>query len=284
MCTEDAFASSLFYYQVTHWYAWNKKWQRRLRGGKNAQLGRISQISPKAGELFYLRLLLIYRVGPKSFEHLRTIGGVLRESFMAAASAMGILDDDQYLVRAIEDAVPSRSANRLRRLFAVILLHCEPKQPVDLWNRFRDSLCVGLSTDRNGNTDENRSRALLLIARNFDAIGGRLASFPIPHPEFGTYDRQRIERVSDAFASSQSGDAFADVTLNSEQTEVFDRLRSMIVGGRGGIMFVDAPGGTGKTFLINYVISYLTRNVGAVLATASSVGEVGRCIPRSICL
>ena len=270
LCTEDAFASSLFYYQVTHWYAWNKKWQRRLRGGKNAQLGRISQISPKAGELFYLRLLLIYRVGPKSFEHLRTIGGVLRESFMAAASAMGILDDDQYLVRAIEDAVPLRSANRLRRLFAVILLHCEPKQPVDLWNRFRDSLCVGLSTDRNGNTDENRSRALLLIARNFDAIGGRLASFPIPHPEFGTYDRQRIERVSDAFASSQSGDAFADVTLNSEQTEVFDRLRSMIVGGRGGIMFVDAPGGTGKTFLINYMISYLTRNVGPVLATASS--------------
>ena len=60
LCTEDVFASSLFYYQVTHWYAWNKKWQRRLRGGKNAQLGRISQISPKAGELFYLRLLLIY--------------------------------------------------------------------------------------------------------------------------------------------------------------------------------------------------------------------------------
>ena len=123
-----------------------------------------------------------------------------------------------------------------------------------------------MSTSRNGNTDENRSRALLLIARNFDAIGGNLASFRIPHPEFGTYDRQRIERVSDEFVSSQSGDGFADVTLNSEQTEVFDRLRSMIVGGRGGIMFVDAPGGTGKTLLINYMISHLI----AALVTASS--------------
>ena len=35
-------------------------------------------------------------------------------------------------------------------------------------------------------------------------------------------------------------------------------------------MFIDAPGGTGKTFLINYMISYLSRNVGAVLTTASS--------------
>ena len=107
----------------------DKRWERRLRSGKNAQLGRISQISPKTSELFYLRLLLIYRTGPKSFEHLRTIGGFLREFFMAAAgSAMGILDDDHYSVKPIEDAVPSRSINRLRRLFAVILLHCEPQQ------------------------------------------------------------------------------------------------------------------------------------------------------------
>ena len=55
----------------------DKRWERRLRSGKNAQLGRISQISPKTSELFYLRLLLIYRTAPKSFEHLRTISGVL---------------------------------------------------------------------------------------------------------------------------------------------------------------------------------------------------------------
>ena len=193
LCTEDVFASSLFYFEVTHWYTWKKRWERRLRGGKNAQLGRISQISPKAGELFYLRLLLIYRTGPKSFEYLRTIGGVLRESFIAAASSMGIMDKDQYSVKAMEDVVHSRTANRLRRLFAVILLHCEPKQHIELRNRFCNSLSAGLSNNRNEITDENRLRALLLIASNFDAIDGSLASFPIPQPEFGTYDWQRIE-------------------------------------------------------------------------------------------
>ena len=44
----------------------------------------------------------------------------------------------------------------------------------------------------------------------------------------------------------------------------------MIEVGHGGIMFIDAPGVTGKTFLINYMISYLISNVGEVLATASS--------------
>ena len=77
-------------------------------------------------------MLLIYRTGPKSFDNLRNIGGVLRESFMAASPVMGLLDDDQYLLKTIEDVVHSRSANRLMRLFAVILLHCEPKQPVEL--------------------------------------------------------------------------------------------------------------------------------------------------------
>ena len=132
----------------------DKRWERRLRSGKNAQLGRISQISPKTSELFYLRLLLIYRTAPKSFEHLRTIGGFLREFFMAATrSAMGILDDDHYLVKPIEDAVPSRSINRLRRLFAIILLHCEPQQPVELC-RLCNFLFAGLSNNRNEITNE----------------------------------------------------------------------------------------------------------------------------------
>ena len=37
--------------------------------------------------------------------------------------------------------------------------------------------------------------------------------------------------------------------LTVDQREVYDRFCSMIDGDEGGMLFLDAPGGMGKTFL-----------------------------------
>ena len=63
---------------------------------------------------------------------------------------------------------------------------------------------------------------------------------------------------------------FHDVQLNEEQLNIFNGILSMVITCSGGKLFIDASGGTGKTFLINYRIEYLTRNLGPVMATASS--------------
>ena len=44
----------------------------------------------------------------------------------------------------------------------------------------------------------------------------------------------------------------------------------MIGGDEGGILFLDAPGGTGKMFLINLILSKLRSESKIALATASS--------------
>ena len=39
--------------------------------------------------------------------------------------------------------------------------------------------------------------------------------------------------------------------LTADQREVYDSFCSMIESNEDGMLFLDAPGGTGKTFLIN---------------------------------
>ena len=59
--------------------------------------------------------------------------------------------------------------------------------------------------------------------------------------------------------------------LVADQWEVFDSFCSMIESNEGGMLFLDAPGGIGKTFLINLILAKLRSEGKITLATASSV-------------
>ena len=63
---------------------------------------------------------------------------------------------------------------------------------------------------------------------------------------------------------------------------------SLVEAGQGGMVFVDAPGGTGKTYLMNLILSTVRSHGHIALATASSgiaatlLTEVdAHCIPLS---
>ncbi|KAF4041864.1 putative ATP-dependent DNA helicase [Phytophthora infestans] len=50
---------------------------------------------PRVLDRYYIRLLLCYRRGPRSFKDLRTIDGEVLKSYKAAALAMGLLESDE---------------------------------------------------------------------------------------------------------------------------------------------------------------------------------------------
>ena len=61
--------------------------------------------------------------------------------------------------------------------------------------------------------------------------------------------------------------------LNEEQANIFNRIREKVNNGHSGFLFIDAPGGTGKTFLLNVILSYvrsLPEERGIALAVAGS--------------
>ena len=55
-------------------------------------------------ERYCLRLLLFKRTGPKSFEDLRTVDGIVQETFQATCFSLGFLEYDEENDRVMEEA------------------------------------------------------------------------------------------------------------------------------------------------------------------------------------
>ncbi|CAI0546116.1 unnamed protein product, partial [Linum tenue] len=75
-------------------FVWNrksKKWQMRKN---KVCIGRLYYCPPSANERFYLRMLLHLVRGCRSYEDIRTVDGVIHDSFQKACYALRLLADD----------------------------------------------------------------------------------------------------------------------------------------------------------------------------------------------
>ena len=155
LCTTDNFAKTLKYPELPEYYTWNKgikQWQRRKRGRlvdgedqgddirKVHAIGRIYTVSPRAGECYYLRLLLNEVSGPTSFQYLKIVNNDICHTYREACLVRGLLENDQHLSLAMEEATVTQSPANLRSLLAIILTTCMPTNPVELWILFKDQL------------------------------------------------------------------------------------------------------------------------------------------------
>nr|XP_027067627.1 uncharacterized protein LOC113693267 [Coffea arabica] len=61
----------------------------------------------------------------RSFEHVRTIDGVVHPTFKAACAALGLRDDDNEWNEALAEASTWASAKKLRSMYCTILMHSE---------------------------------------------------------------------------------------------------------------------------------------------------------------
>ncbi|XP_060878261.1 uncharacterized protein LOC132950734 [Metopolophium dirhodum] len=148
---EDEFAKTLLYYEVPQYYTWaNNKFSRRKRGEdvvghpgikKDTALGRVHGVHSSQSECFYLRMLLHHVRSPTSFECLKTVNGVIKETYQAAFHARGLLENDDHWENTLREASLSQCLIKMRELFVVILLFCQPSEPLKLWDNFKDDLC-----------------------------------------------------------------------------------------------------------------------------------------------
>lgn len=58
--------------------------------------------------------------------------------------------------------------------------------------------------------------------------------------------------------------------LNLEQKKVYNAILNSIMSDSGQLYFLDAPGGTGKTFLINLLLAKIWSEENIAIAVASS--------------
>lgn len=169
----DEFAKTLTYQEVPRHFVWDSNdtaWTRRLRSD---HVGRIVFTHHSIGELWYLRLLLTKVSGPTSFRALRTVGGVIHNTYQEACAAYGLLSDDKEWHEAIKENEKSAMPIQLRQLFVYIIVNCQVRDVLQLWHSHWRCLSDDIEYQRRRLTG-NCDLKLMDTQIQFYALAGKL--------------------------------------------------------------------------------------------------------------
>ncbi|XP_022030895.2 uncharacterized protein LOC110931830 [Helianthus annuus] len=288
----DALARKLTYVEIPTQYVWqedNKVWKKRL---ERTPVGRIVYCNPAAGPKYYLRMLLGIVRGPRSFEEIKTVDGVVYETYKEPCYAYGLLNDDKEWSDALSEAKLWASGSQLRELFVTMLLFCEVNRPAHLWAqnweilsddilymKRRHFMFPGLHLS----DDQLKNYCLIELNELLEKNGKSLADFTdMPQPDTSLLDKMhnRLIREEMSYNRKQLTDEHGQLyaSLNTEQTAIYDRVIDSVTAKKGGFYFVYGPGGTGKTFLYRTILSRL-RSMGLIALAVASSGIASLLLP-----
>ncbi|XP_063993665.1 uncharacterized protein LOC135171207 [Diachasmimorpha longicaudata] len=287
-------SSTLIYADVPRYFPWNKsrkKWEPRKQEKphpsitgifKAKTLGRLNTVHPKQRECFYLRLLLVNVPGPTSFKCLRTVNGRVFNTFQDACRELQLPEDDKHWDLTLADAVLTSTPNNIRQLFAVILTTCYPSEAQTLWEKYKnwmteDILQRNRQTDQCQNIDytpEMYNEVLVLI----EDLCVVIPNLPLNHYGMPPPNRPVTDLVNVDLQREKQYDRgnLATIIVNSEplrtpeQKNINDRIILAVAAEQGGFVFLDAPGGTGRAFLISLILAKIRSQQKIALAVASS--------------
>ncbi|XP_061385321.1 uncharacterized protein LOC133320740 [Danaus plexippus] len=288
LCQNDAFAKTLLYVDVPRYYTWNvssKEWKRRLQGtpvdgwpGVKAgdALGRIYTVHVSNFECYCLRMLLNVVQGPTSFLDLKTVDGQELQTFRQACEKLGLLEDDNHWDATMEEAVLCRSPSQIRELFAILICTCGLSNPLQLWDKYKSALSEDIlqrfERMDQVNNDLCFNEALRHIEDKIITISGKkLSDFGMPTPERrGELSTDLIKELSYDIALLDAQVSETEPRLLPEQKNIYNKILQRVELDKGGLFFLDAPGGTGKTFLLNLLLAKIRKDRKVALAVASS--------------
>lgn len=280
---------------VPHLYSFSDGvWKRRTRPHLVPTIGRMYYVSPAAGERFYIRLQLSQRTGCSSVESLRTVNGVVHPTFKSACGALGLLQNDEEWILCLQEAAAWSSPANLRRLFCLILTQNSPSDPAAIWNHqnmkhylsedFKHQRINTLNLEPgSGFQEEDFTRALFDINKTIRVmtndvcklrdIVGMGAVFPEnivePPPLVGGYAVAPTETPQQLLARATNN----VLTINAEQRTAYDGITSVLLEAHHhphSMFFLDAPGGTGKTYVLNTLSTRFRASDKVVVNVASS--------------
>ncbi|XP_021964240.1 uncharacterized protein LOC110859586 [Folsomia candida] len=255
-------------------FVWDKqarKWKARQRGGEKT-IGRMYSVSIASDpERYYLRLLLLHIKGATSFEDLRTIDGIICETFREAAERMGLLANDATWDNTLADAVLSSMPTQLRQLFAIICVFGSPPNVDQLWDKYKEYLYEDYSRHANHNSEceqcENLALrdiqdTLITHRKQCEDFGLRTPPANIPC---------NVEDYFDAIAEEELGAKMVE-SLNRAQKASFDQILDAMADEtlQSRCFFLDGPGGSGKTYLYRTLLSTVRGQYEIALPVAST--------------
>jgi ATP-dependent DNA helicase PIF1 len=294
LCQKDDFAKTLLYCDVPKYYTWDasgKRFKRRVQGTavpghhdvrETDALGRVYTVHPNNFECFFLRLLLHTVRGPTSFEALRTVNGRVCSTFREACQVRGLLEDDAQWDATMSEAAVAQSPARLRNLLVILLITCGPSNPGQLWESYKESLTedillqarrrnVGMTLDYT--PDMFNQTLIILEDKALEMTGKDLKQLGLPTPQRNLGDRLSREMLRETSYDVEELKEYVlqnEILLVMDQRAAYNAILDRINRKAGGIIFLDAPGGTGKTFVINLLLAKIRQQSKIAVAVASS--------------
>jgi hypothetical protein len=141
---ESALGRYLTYIQFPTMFVYDsddRSWRLRKKG---QSIGRLTFIPTSNRELFYMRLLLNYQIGCKSFEDIRTVNGHVYDSYREACAEKRLLADDREFMDLIDELSILSSGHHLRNFFAMLLLGSSMSDPLSVWEKKWEILADGI--------------------------------------------------------------------------------------------------------------------------------------------
>ncbi|GBP21190.1 ATP-dependent DNA helicase pif1 [Eumeta japonica] len=151
-----------------------------------------------------------------------------------------------------------------------------------LWNKYKDAICEDilhrLRIQTNNPdiqiTDEIYNEGLILIEDQCLTIAnkllievGMIAPNRSMHDSFNQELNRELQYNVDTLQEFVRNNV---PLLNEQQKQVYETLMQAVDNNTGGLFFLDAPGGTGKTFVISLILATIRSRCDIALALASS--------------
>ena len=279
-------ALELSYTNFPDKFVWNKtdrEWKERVKG-HGTMIARVYSAHPGEGPRFYLRMLLNHVTGCTSFQDIRTLpDGTVCDTYKEAALRRGLLEDDQEVDQCLAEAATCSMPAQLRQLFVTILLFVEPSIPLALWDKYKasfaeDFLCRARTVFANVELDEHILNSVLLdLEYRLQKHGKSLTDYPgmpIPTNVSNPYEESRIIMDELDYNVGEQNDIVSQnlPLLNADQLSIYNIIIAAVndTNSCSNGFFIDGPGGTGKTFFNNTLLSTVRSQGNIALAMASS--------------
>ncbi|CEM06285.1 unnamed protein product [Vitrella brassicaformis CCMP3155] len=290
----DEFARTISFPNFPQHFVWNQKNKRWTRRRHGSTIGRVYNVSPAAGERFFLRILLHHIPGAKSFQDLRTVDGVVHSDFRSACNALGLFRENAESIDCLQQAKEWQMPHQMRHLFVELLDQQLVSKPEQLWEQFKVDLAadyihrwrVVIGNAAAPPRQEDIDRALIDIddiLMTFNKSIEKDFNMLPPRPATPTERRADLEyarvRERETYNTEQAAELASEneAQFNSRQREAFEAIVPLTLAAVSDeqphptCFFIDSPGGGGKTFLLDTILASV-RSTGRIAVACASTG------------
>ena len=204
----------------------------------------MNSVSPKDIERFHLKLILNRVKGAICFADLKKFENVSYKTFKETAIAIGLVKNDNEIFNIFEEASSIMISKEFRKFFPWFLINDNISFACELWEFFKKYFSEDFK-------DNQEHKALREIEEILKSENLSCSEFGLPTFNDLTYELSAHEKI---IIIDKHKLLFQEHKnqLNKEQNDIFN----FIIQTNDRMIFIDGPGGTGKTFLYKTLIHY----------------------------